>query len=167
MSYITRNANLVLLFLVVLSVTFLVGATVFYESNLARINDNYDEKVDLLKATEVELQTKLKQLEQSTKALSLKTEREATFTQKYSSVREQKEELENVRIGLESDVGDLEKDLRQKATEVQSLSGRLAITDAELTSMSNERDEYRGDYLRFKKLYNSAKGQLDACKANT
>jgi len=134
-------------------------------SNLARINENYNEKVDLLKATEVELEGKLRQLDQSTQALSLKTEREATFTQKYSSVKEEKETLEQTKARLEKNVDNLEGDLQSKAREVQDLSGRLAISEVEIEKVGIDRDEFEKDFKRYRKLYNGAQAELTACQA--
>ena len=48
MSYITRNANLVLLFLVVLIAASLVGATVFFQARFKNINNEYDLKLEEL-----------------------------------------------------------------------------------------------------------------------
>lgn len=166
MSYITKNANLILLFFVVLAITFLVGATVFYESNLARINTKYNEKVDLLKATELELQTRLKQLEQSTQALSLKTEREATFTEKYSNVKEEKDTLEGVKADLEKSKASLESEVESRAREIQSLKGQVAISEAEIAQVKEERDEAEDKYATLNRNFNQVVSQFDAYKAS-
>ena len=94
MAAIHKNANMMLLFLIVLTLTFLVGATVFYQTNLASVNDKYNDKVDKLKGVEKELNAKIRILEQIREDLKLKTAREETFTVKYTEIRGEKDVCE-------------------------------------------------------------------------
>ncbi len=57
MGFITKNANLILLLLIMLSATALVGATVFFQVNFERINTEYNQKLQQLQAVSKELET--------------------------------------------------------------------------------------------------------------
>ncbi len=111
MAYITRNANLILLFCIVLSLTFLIGTTVFYQTNISRLNEEYGTKVDELKVVEKELNTKIKILDQVKKDLKLKSEREESFTEQFTEIRGEKETLAQEKERLSSERDSLEKQL--------------------------------------------------------
>ena len=167
MAYITRNANLILIFCVVLSLTFLVGTTVFYQTNLSRINEEYNTKVDELKQTEKELNTKIKILDQVKKDLKLKSERETSFTEKFTEIRGEKETIEQERNRLQSEkeslqkeVGDAKEAKKQAEASAEFERKRTIELTSQLDEMTSEKNKYKG-------LYNKCTGELDACQAGS
>ena len=167
MAYITRNANLILLFCIVLSLTFLIGTTVFYQTNLSRINEEYSTKVTELKGVEKELNTKIQILDQVKKDLKLKSEREESFTQKYTEIRGEKETLAQERDrlaaekeSLQKDVNDAKEAKRQADASAEFERKRSVELSTQLKDAQDEADAYR-------RQFNGCKTELDACKAGT
>lgn len=138
MAYINKNANLVLLFLIVISVAFLVGATVFYQSAMGRVNDRYNDKVLRLKDIEKELDVKVKLLEKVKRDLELKAAREESFSQKFSDIRNQNEALEKDKLGLEGAKSSLEKQLSDIQTQISSLQADLSYERAKIAQLQQD-----------------------------
>ena len=78
MGFITKNANILLLFLILLSSVALVLATVFFQSNFDKINTEYNEKM-------AKLEEVSKKLKEYTTELTIKEEREKEMTEHYSA----------------------------------------------------------------------------------
>ena len=87
MSYITRNANLILLLLVVLSAVGLVGATVYFQNNFERINSDYTEKLGQLQKIKADLEQHQSLLSQVKTELQTKSTREEQFSEKSAAGR--------------------------------------------------------------------------------
>lgn len=138
MAFINKNANLILLFLIVVSVAFLVGATVFYQSAMQRVNDRYNDKVLRLRDIEKELDAKVKLLEKVKRDLELKAAREESFSQKFSDIRSQNEGLEKDKLSLESAKSSLEKQLSDIQTQISSLQADLSYERAKIAQLQGD-----------------------------
>jgi len=125
MSFITKNANTILLFLILISAAALVGATVFFQVNFERINTEYNQKVQQLQTISKELETQQAVLGKIKGELAVKVEREEQLGEKFTEVRETKEQLETQKVQLERSKEQLE-------TELQSTEGTLRNTQSEL-----------------------------------
>ncbi|MBI4148225.1 hypothetical protein HY490_02950, partial [Candidatus Woesearchaeota archaeon] len=93
MGFITNNANIMLLFLIVASATILVGATVYFQTNFSHLNAEYNDKLTKLNEVSRELEAQEAILKKVKEELTLKSVRESEFTEKYTNVREEKEQL--------------------------------------------------------------------------
>jgi chromosome segregation ATPase len=124
MSFINKNANIVLLFLIIIATVALVGATVFYQKNFEKINEKYSTKLAELQNVSEELSSKQLLLNETQATLELKTEREEAFTEKYTEVKVEKEVLE--------------EDVEELTDEVMTLSSTLETTEAELENVKGE-----------------------------
>ena len=140
MSFITKNANLILLFLIMLSAAALVGATVFFQMNFERINTEYNEKLQQLQVVSKELETQQAILSKVKGELTVKTERESELGERFTEVRGEKETLEGQKTKLESQKSQLE-------TELESTEGILRTTQFEveakkdvIKTLTNEND---------------------------
>ena len=153
MSFITKNANLLLLLLIVVSAIGLVGATVYFQSNFDKINANYQAKLSELNSVSKELQSQKALLDSVKSELTLKSAREEEFTGKYSEVRsvnlnlsQEKESLtlDNDRL---QDTANAAQSARQKAESDLGLTQtQLRDTQAKLTSAQADATSYRNSY---------------------
>jgi len=125
MSFINKNANMILLFLIILSATSLVGATIFFQMNFDRINTEYQQKLKQLQTVSTELDTQQQLLSKIKSELSVKQEREEVLGEKFTEVKATKEKLETQKAQLEQTREQLEEEL-------DSTEGILRDTRSEL-----------------------------------
>jgi len=159
MGFITKNANMILLFLIMLSATSLVGATVFFQTNFDRINTEYNEKLQQLQTVSKDLQTQQALLSKIKGELSLKSEREEELGEKFTEVRGEKEELETKKAQLERSKEQLESELTStestlittqleldaKKDIVKTLTGENDKLEVQLDVCEDKRDDYKRD----------------------
>ena len=122
MSFINRNANLILLFLIVGSAVALVGLTVFFQRNFTDVNLRYNQKLGALKNISDTLERQQSLVIQAKQELDLLRARDVDFSQKFTSVKETKEGLEDERQTLLLDKADLTLRLAKAETNVTILS---------------------------------------------
>src|ERR1041385_971472 len=95
MSFINENANLVLLFLILLTATTLVGATVFFQNRFDKINSEYAQKVADLQTVSNQLDQQKAQLDNISSELSVKSQREQALGAQYTQVTATRDQLES------------------------------------------------------------------------
>jgi chromosome segregation ATPase len=140
MAYITRNANILLLFLILISASALVAATVFFQTNFDRLNRAYDNKLAQLAEVTTDLEQKQAALEQIKNELTLKSAREEEFTQQYTTVRgektkleSEKQELTRLNVGLEKEIADTQSALQTIQNQLEATLGENERIKADLT----------------------------------
>lgn len=145
MSFITKNANVILLFLILVSATALVGATVFFQMNFERINTEYNQKVQQLQVVSTELQAQQSLLNKIKSELSLKAEREEQLGEKFTEVKETKEQLETTKAQLErsqeqleSELESTESTLRGTQVELEAKKDAVKALTGENTKLSSQ-----------------------------
>lgn len=166
MSFITKNANTVLLFLLVISSLALIGATIFFQLNFERINTEYNYKVQQLRQVNTDLQTQQELLEKIKGELSVRTAREEEFTEKYTEVRTTKEQLETQKLSLEEQKNQLQQDLQETATELTSVTSELESARDRIDNLEAEILELEDDNEILKRAKDDLEDQLSACQAN-
>lgn len=173
MAYITRNANILLLFLIVLCAIFLVGVALFAASQISSLNTKYQDKVSNLKDVESDLQSKIKLLEQVKQELKLKQERETSFTQKYSEVRGEKETLEQERDRLSTEKQQALNSLADSQNSLVEARKRIEFDDAQIAQLNARNSQLDADLrgalaLAKERLstIGSLQSQLSSCQAS-
>lgn len=145
MAYITRNANIVLLFLILISATALVAATVFFQENFDRVNKAYESAKTNLAEINKDLGAKQQALETIKSELTLKSAREEEFTQQYTSVRDEKislegenKQLEQVKDSLENELDETQSTLQSTKNSLEAIKGENEILKKDIaTEMAN------------------------------
>ncbi len=159
MAYITRNANIVLLFLILISASALVAATVFFQENFDRINTAYNSKMTQLSEVTKDLAEKQQALDQIKSELTLKAAREEEFSQQYSTVKTEKTTLEGekkqltqLKVSLENELESTENQLVSTKNSLEAVKGEnvllksdLAEEKANVVSLNNKIDDYKDD----------------------
>lgn len=145
MGFITNNANVMLLFLIVASATILVAATVYFQTNFNALNTEYNEKLAKLNEVSRELEAQEAILKKVKEELTLKSVRESEFTEKYTGIKSEKEqlemtkeELEKKKTELEADIDEAEKRLIARTQELESKETQLRDKDAQILSLNND-----------------------------
>lgn len=147
MGFINKNANIILLFLILLSATALVGATVFFQVNFDRINTEYQQKLQQLQSVSTELEAQQILLDKIKQELSLKSEREEVLGEKFTEVKEtaetlegQKKQLEQSKEQLETELEDTEAVLRDTQTELNVKKDQVDTLTEEKTKLETKLD---------------------------
>ena len=156
MGFITKNANVILLFLILVSATALVGATVFFQMNFERINTEYNQKIQQLQVVSNELQTQQALLNKIKSELSLKAAREEELGERFTEVKETKEQLETTKAQLERSKEQLEEELESTESslrgvqlELDAKADALKVVSDENTKLETQLDvcgDQRSDY---------------------
>jgi chromosome segregation ATPase len=145
MSYITRNANILLLFLIILSSTALVGATVYFQSNFDKINEAYGLKLEQLNKISEELDKQKVTLESVSSELTIKTAREQQLGEQYQVVQSEKDTLKGANTQLTTQKNALESELIETESALTSAQNSLEAERALSTSLAVEVDDLTVD----------------------
>ncbi|OYT32660.1 hypothetical protein B6U93_01025 [Candidatus Woesearchaeota archaeon ex4484_78] len=159
MSFINKNASIVLLVFLLISAAALVGATVFFQLNFDKINNEYSAKISQLKQASEELQVQQELLSKVKEELALKSAREEEFSEKFSSVRSEKEALASEKSKLEAQKKSLTKELEDTESEllaakseieskkeiINNLNADIAQLQLDFDACVDKKDEYKAD----------------------
>jgi chromosome segregation ATPase len=145
MSFINKNANIILLFLIIIATLCLVGATVFYQKNFEKINVRYNEKLAELQNITSELVQKQTALNETQATLALKSEREEVFTEKYTEVEEEKETLESENEELEGEVSTLSANLETAEAELETIRGELVVERTRTAQLTGQVEDLQSE----------------------
>ncbi len=165
MGFITKNANLILLFLIMLSAVSLVGATVFFQSNFEKITNEYNQKVQQLQTVSKDLQAQQALLDKIKQELSVKTEREEQLGEKFTEVKSTAEQLETQKEQLEKSKDQLESELENTETSLRSTQSELEAKKDIITTMTAENDKLESQVDVCEDQRDDYKAERDTCVA--
>ncbi|MDP6293259.1 MAG: hypothetical protein QF486_02445 [Candidatus Woesearchaeota archaeon] len=171
MAFVDKNANLLLLFLIVISATGLVAATVYFQQNFENINQDYDTKVALLNKVSDELENQRSALEAVRSELLLKENREDEIVEKFTGIKEEKKGLEEDKTNLQTQNEILESSriaaVRAQQTAESDLGDAivaLSRADREAEFQRSEAERWRGEADRRQNSLNTFTSRLSSCK---
>ena len=171
MAYITRNANILLVFLIVLTAIFLVGIALFATSEINSLNSMYTEKVNSLKDVEADLQSKIKLLDQVKQELKLKQERETSFTQKYTQVKGEKKTVQQSLDRTAAEKKQALDSLASTQNQLTDLNSRLNFDEAQIAQQNAQISQMQSDLRSITQLakdrlsqISTLTSQLNACQ---
>ena len=163
MTFITQNANIALLFLIVFASAGLVAATLYFQANFSKINEAYDLRIEELSHVTQELEAQKKSLAEVSSEAQIKAKREEEIAGRFGEVKSAKETLEQQKTSLESQVSDLKSSNNKLGAEVGSLSGELKKCQDWSDSCSKDLKEAR----YYRSLYQDACLKTPECKSKT
>lgn len=134
MSYITRNANLLLLFLIFVIASSLVGATVYFQDRFNDINEEYDAKLAELNNVTAQVESYRDVLQKAQVELELKENREEQFTEKYTQAKAQTDELSATKSQLEQELADATQQLSTKNAQITDLNSQVSALNSQLNT---------------------------------
>lgn len=146
MSFVTRNANLVLFFLLLLCAIALSAATIYFESEFSALNVEYDNKLAELDNVSQTLQVRESALLQVQQELGVKQNREEQISSQFTEVRSEKETLQTAKSRLEEDKVQLQAALKNASAEltialvsVGEKQSALDQVNADLTTLRDQK----------------------------
>jgi chromosome segregation ATPase len=152
MSFINRNANLILLTLIVVSAIALTAATVFFQNNFEDVNSRYNTKLSELNQITDELIEYKAILDETKEEISLLRLRDEDFTEKFTDMKDtaislegEKSNLEKERSALKNDLqdtiekyNDVKKDYTEAKVTISDLAEERAGLRAQVESLKSE-----------------------------
>ena len=170
MGFITKNANILLLFLILISSIALVFSTVFFQSNFDKINKEYTDKMSELQKASSELNTTLQILQNYRQELALKSEREKEFSEQYTVVESEKkkivsekEQLATEKQTIESQLNSAKADLTKALNDLASKTTLAANLEDDLTECEADRDDYKAQRDAKENDLNDCLADLASC----
>ena len=145
MPFMKHDVNIVLLFLIVVSILVFSGFTVYYQTTFKDVSLEYKEKLEQLQKVTSDLSTQKQQLNE-TYALRVKAEQDKrALDQSYKDLSDERNQLESDKASLQTELITTKGDLAEKGAQLQSTQNQLASTVAELGSVKAQRDSYKAD----------------------
>jgi chromosome segregation ATPase len=136
--YITRNANILLLFLILIAATALVGATVYFQGRFNTINGEYDSKLAQLQNVTTTLQQYQDTLNSAREELQLKGSRETELTAQYTDVKDNLANVTAARNQLITDKANLQISLADTTNQLTTSQNNLALSKATVTTLNTQ-----------------------------
>ena len=129
MSYMKRNVNLGLLFLIVATLIAFAGFTTYYQKTFFNLSESYEDKMSKIDYLVENLELEKTRLNETSYQLNIKKEREKELSGKYETLRDVKEQLE--------------KDKALLQDELTTAKSELSSTEAELSATKSDLDAAR------------------------
>lgn len=165
MAFITRNASITLLFMIFITLAFLIGSTVSYQVKLVKLNQEYDSKVAALKDIQDKAAQTTDELNQAIRERELRQARGATFAATYSDLKSQQETAEAMRDRLTQENKDLETAISGSQKEYVEAKAQEATTTKENVVFEAQQAALLQQQLRKENMLRSLKNQLDELQA--
>ena len=145
MSFIKKNVNLGLLFLIVASLIAFSAFSVYYQNKFKELNEEYTSKLDQLEQITMDLGLKKQALDETSSELNIKNQKVDEFGTQYNDLKVQKEAVDKENTILDSELSDTLRTLAIKSqnlltaqTELQQTKQTLVITLTELEDVEFE-----------------------------
>ncbi len=166
MGFITKNANMILLFLIMLSAASLVGATVFFQMNFEKINTEYNQKLQQLKTVSTQLQAQQALLDSIKGELSVKSEREQQLGQKFTEVKTTKEQLETQTKQLETTKEQLQSELQNTESTLRDAQEDVEAKKTQIDTLTAQNVDLTSKFSTCERLRSAAESTLAKCRTN-
>lgn len=163
MGFINKNANIILLFLIIMSSAALVGATIFFQVNFEDINTEYNQKVKALQTISEELEQQQALLSKVEGELNVKAEREEVLGEKFTEVKGEKEQLETQKQQLEQKREQLESEIQNTEALLRDTQQQLEAQKDIVLTLEDEVDDLEADVAREKDRREDAEQERDTC----
>lgn len=159
-----RNANILLIFLILLDLIFISGTFVFFQKSYERMYERYSVKTDNLKQIESDLSGKYKTLQVAEKEIHAKIQTEEVTAEHYKEVLGTKQGLDEQIQTLEADIKKLNKDLtaQQSATADQKAKAQLAQTKG--GELRSQIGQYNEDVRKLDTLMAIVQSEIEATR---
>ena len=164
MAFITRNASITMLFVIVASLAFLIGTTVYYQVSLLGINAKYETQVATIKDMEQKASQTTSELNKAIQERELRLARGSKFATTYGQLKSEQETAEARRDRLIQEKSDLEAAIlgsQREFVDAKAENVRLEAENHKLLAVENNLIE---DRARKENLLRSLERELDGLK---
>ncbi|HLC47011.1 MAG TPA: hypothetical protein VJI75_04725 [Candidatus Nanoarchaeia archaeon] len=152
MSFMRRNVNFFLLFVIIVIVLSLVGLTTYYEKTYQNLSTSYDAKLNEINKLLENLNAERTTLNQTSYELTVRKEREGELSGQYTEVKgtlkEKQVELDQTKASLETaknDLADTENALAVEQQKVATSIVTLAEQQSDINDLKKDKEELRDD----------------------
>lgn len=157
MAYMKKNVNIFLLIVIIIIVASLAGLTTYYQSTYKNLGQRYGDKEKEIETRIEELNSLGTRLNQTSRELSIKAEREEQLGEQYTGVKTEKERLED-------ELADAETSLQRETLLRQSTQAELQTVQYNLQVANEEIQDLRQDVEHFRSVAQSCSASLDSCR---
>jgi len=165
MAFITRNVSITLLFMIFITLAFLIGSTVSYQVKLVKLNQEYDNKVTTLKEIQDKAAQTTDELNQAIRERELRQVRGTSFQKNYGELKSAQEIAEAMRDRLVQENKDLETAISGSQREYVEARGQEDTTSKENKALEVQQNSLLEMKLRKENTLRSLKRQLDELQA--
>ena len=165
MSYMRKNVNFFLLFVIVVIVISLVGLTTYYEKTYKNLSSSYDTKLDEINRLLENLNQERRKLNETTYDLTIQKDREKDLSGQYLDVRldlnATQSQLDTTKANLDSTQAALdttENALASAKQQVDSLVATVATQKSTINKLESDKSSLRSER-------DSLASQLSACQS--
>jgi chromosome segregation ATPase len=140
MSFLKRNVNLGLLFLIIIVSASFVSMGLYYNENYGTLANNYNIKLEHLQSVTENLTSAKARIDQTTSVLKIKEEDETELNKRYNELRDENEDLKQRNAGLDADLKEKTSELSTKTSDLADAKTRIAVLEEEIVKL--ERDKF-------------------------
>lgn len=159
-----RNANILLIFLFLLTLIFIAGTFVFFQKSYERIYEKYSSKSDNLKQIEADLSTKYKSLQVAEKDIRTKLQSEQVTAENYKQVLGVKQTLEDEIKSLEGSIKTLNQEYTAQQSQTADQEAKAALSQARGGQLRSEVGQYDEDLRKLNILTGVITEEIEATK---
>ena len=165
MVYMKKNVNFGLFLLIIATLICFTGFSIYYQQTYQKLTDEYKNKVEKIDNLVETLNLEKTKLNQTSYQLRLKAEREEDLSSKYTTLRDEKEQLEKEVADLETQLSQKKAELNQKIIELGSTIATLDITKQSLSEANAQISYLNNRISRLNDDIDSLQDQLNTCLA--
>jgi len=166
MGYITRNANIILLFIILIAATALVGATVYFQQRFDSINGEYNSKLVQLQNVSSQLEQYQGILTKAREELVLKGSREEELTTKFTDVKSEKETLAEQNDQLLADKQSLQLNLGQTTSKLTLAQNTITVRDATIVGLNSDIKTLKSKVTHLENTIDCLQSTVDASEGD-
>jgi len=138
MGNLIKDVNFGLFILILGTLITFAGFTVYFQNTFTNLSIEYHTKLGELEKVTNTLQNEKSRLNLTSYQLKIKAERETDLSNKYDTIRSEKENLEKEKAELESELTKTKSDLNEKSSQLSSTKEKLESTESTLTTANAE-----------------------------
>jgi len=158
MAYMKKNVNVFLLAVIILIVVALAGLTSYYQYTYRGLSSSYEDKLSELNRILEELNLERGKLNQTSYALTIKTEREEALGEQFTEVKGEKEKLATDLSATEDDLERISLLLQSTQNSLQGLQYDYNVIQEQNADLQQSVDYYKEKAADYKKLYDACAG---------
>ena len=159
MSYMQRNVNIFLLFMIVLMLGSFAAFTVYYKNTYNGLSSTFLSLKGDYEKTAEELSLRRAQLNTTLEEYEVKKTREQSLSEKYSDIRDVNSQLTLDLAQTRKNLADAELEVTQKETE-------LSEKDTKINDLNSQISSIQSQVSSLKDQVKNLKDNLDACESS-
>ena len=143
-----RNANILLLFLILLNLVVICGTFIFFQKSFETIQARFEAKTDALNQVESDVAAKYKNLQAAQKEIRIKQQSENVTAVRYTEVAALKSNLETEAGDLTGQKKKLNEELAAQAAQTADMKSKASLAQAKQGQIKTEIGLYNEDIQR-------------------